>query len=72
MFDQNRKPDVRLMTEGISFIIAASIRDSARFSYLAPVSNSAATNRTNKVTRTDVTSQHKLSMQLPVNVGNFN
>lgn len=39
LFDQN-KPDVRIMTEGISFTMAAHIRSSARFNYLAPGSNS--------------------------------
>lgn len=71
MFDQNIKPDVRLMTEGISFIMAALIQDSARFSNLAPVLNPAATNQANKATRIDVTSHHKLSMQLSFNMGNF-
>lgn len=72
MFDQNIKPNVRLMTEDTSFIIAASIRVSARLSNLATdPNNRAAINRTNKATRTGATSHQKLSMQHSFNMGSF-
>lgn len=71
MFDQD-KPDVRFMTEGKSFIIAALIRGSARINFLAAVSNCAATNRASKATRCDATSYSLLSMRQPFNVGEFN
>lgn len=65
MLDQtNYRPDVRLMTEDIQLNIAALIRDSARFDYLAAASNCAAIYRINKETRCDVTSHCMLSMQL--------
>lgn len=65
-------PDVRFMTEGKSFIIAALIRGSARINFLAAVSNCAATNRASKATRCDATSHSLLSMRQPFNVGEFN
>lgn len=59
------------MTEGISFIIAALIRDSARFSNLAPVWNTVAINQANKATRLDSTSHCKLNMRHLFNMGHF-